>query len=273
MQDCFESIPPPGIAFCQSIGSKACAQRGRAWEAALSSTTEYNWLMSTGRHPFLFIGSNRRLCVLLVLCNVRLQRLLVGVWEWASTIPHQLFIPPTWIAATELGTASEALFRRAHLRFHQVLRTKAEKSPACKTLADEWGPDRPKGTGLPLASIRRNPGRLLPLYDSSLYPTIVTRPWNEAVLPFLGGDGGHGDGLFSKDVQRRIERAERYVCCLAKNDLSVLEPEPQKTAECEKKQAGQEKVCEPVRIEANKVEATPMDTAMSSWWTPISQQV
>lgn len=91
-------------------------------------------------------------------------------YEWASTIPRQFFMPPTWIAGRPPEWITGVHYNIEFGWFRDVLAAKAETSGACSQLAREWGPRLPNQVAFPLAVLLRHHSHFLALYYKAIFP-------------------------------------------------------------------------------------------------------
>lgn len=144
-------------------------------------------------------------------------------WEWASTIPRQFFMPPTWIAGRPPEWITGVHYRIEFGWFRDVLVAKAETSGPCRQLAREWGPRLPKQVAFPLAVLLRHHSHFLALYYKAIFPHFYKGRLEETLAQFFAADGDNGP--FSLDVQQRLANSRRYTQYLQdKGWYTPLEP-------------------------------------------------
>ncbi|POR38965.1 Uncharacterized protein TPAR_00835 [Tolypocladium paradoxum] len=133
---------------------------------------------------------------------------IVGVidWEWASTIPASLFIPPSWI------TASEDYFAE----FRSVLASKYASSPYSQLLR-EWNCEYTITSRI--AEIFRQPHRLGSIFYNFIYPDLFTEPRQKVVPEYFLGEQEQ------LELQRLLQNSERYTKYLKGKGLLIVDDE------------------------------------------------
>jgi hypothetical protein len=136
--------------------------------------------------------------------NLQIQGIID--WEWASTVPRQFFLPPTWIAGCTADMVFGVEFRIEYRWLRDVLR--ADTSEHCRQLALEWDRKLPRRIDMPLAVIFRHHSCFVNAYYRGVFPMFYESSWEQEVKQFYECDGE--DGKVSIDVQQRLRESERY---------------------------------------------------------------
>ena len=170
--------------------------------------------------PFVLAHSDLRWSNIIVDENLNIRGIID--WEWAGTVPRQMFVPPTWLAAREATALTGDANLKEYARFHAILTRKAAESAACRLLAEEWGPDLPHSLAYPLAVALRHPMQAVDIFSSVIYPK-GKQSLDEAIHHFFVEDGDNGP--FALQAQRYVEESEEYKSYLQQNGLYI---EPQR---------------------------------------------
>jgi hypothetical protein len=144
--------------------------------------------------------------------NLQIQGIID--WEWANTVPRQLFLSPTWIAGCTPDMVSSVEFRIEYRWLRDVLR--ADTSEHCRQLALEWDRKLPRRIDMSLAVIFRHRSCFVNAYYRGVFPMFYESSWEREVKKFHECDGE--DGKVSIDVQHRSRESERYARHLERTD-------------------------------------------------------
>ena len=166
------------------------------------------------RLPFVLTRTDLHPSNIIVDENMRIQGIID--WEWASTVPRQLFLPPTWLVALPPDWVSEVEYRVEYRWFRDVIQ--AGTSKLGRQLASEWDRKLPRRIDLPIAVTLRHYSCFVTMYYRGIFPKFYKGPWEDKVNKFFERDGK--DGPFSLGVQQRLRDSERYTHYLEKNRLA-----------------------------------------------------
>ena len=128
--------------------------------------------------PFVLTHSDLRWSNIIVDENLSIRGIID--WEWAGTVPRQMFVPPTWLAARKATALTSDANLKEYAEFHAILTRKAAESAASRLLAEEWGPDLPQRLAYPLAVALRHPMQAVDIFSSVIYPK-GKQPLDEAI--------------------------------------------------------------------------------------------
>ncbi|KAL2258059.1 hypothetical protein VTK26DRAFT_8774 [Humicola hyalothermophila] len=137
-------------------------------------------------------------------------------WEWASTVPRQFFMPPTWLAAQPPDWVAEVEYRIEYRCFRDALQ--AATSEPCRQLASEWDRKLPTRIDLSVAVTLRHYSRFVNTYYRGIFPKFYQGSREDEVRRFFERDGK--DGQFTLSVQQRLRDSERYTRYLEENGLA-----------------------------------------------------
>jgi hypothetical protein len=165
------------------------------------------------RPPFVLTHSDLRPTNIIVDEDLQIQGIID--WEWASTVPRQFFLPPTWIAGVPPYKASGVEFQVEYRWFRDVLL--ASTSEPCRQLASEWDRKLPHRIDLPLAVIFEHHSCFVNAYYRGVFPKFYKTPYEEEVKGFYECDGK--DGKFSINVQQRLRASKRYADYLVRTGM------------------------------------------------------
>ncbi|RSL70471.1 hypothetical protein CEP51_012188 [Fusarium floridanum] len=104
-------------------------------------------------------------------------------WEFAGTIPRQLFTPPPCITGHDLDAVAAAPHYTAYPEFLQVLEEKSSTSQTCAKLRDDWKslPD----LAFPIAQILRHHSCLIRVYYKFIFPKLYDGEKGSVVPEFF----------------------------------------------------------------------------------------
>lgn len=166
------------------------------------------------RLPFVLTHTDLRPSNIIVDENLRIQGIID--WEWASTVPRQFFLPPTWLAGLPPDRVSGVEYQIEYRWFRDALQ--AGTSEACRQLASEWDRKLPKRIDLPLAVTLRHHSCFVNTYYRGVFPKFYEGSREYEVSKFFERDGK--DGQFSLDVQRRLRDSERFTHYMEEKGLA-----------------------------------------------------
>lgn len=169
------------------------------------------------RGPFVLAHADLRWSNIIVDEHLTIRGIID--WEWASTIPRQSFVPPTWIAGRAPEWVTGIHYRNEYRCFYYVLQAKAATSEPCQQLLQEWGSDLHKQVRFVLAVMLRHHNHFLALYYKGIFPQFYKTPLDESLNRFFERDGDNGS--FTLDLRQRLKNSERYTQYLKVNDLVV----------------------------------------------------
>ena len=218
----------------------------------LSSCVNEDW----DRGPFVLSHGDLRLSNILVEeMDDELQIRGIIDWEWASTVPRQFFLPPTWLGGWPPDWVSSGFYTAEYVLFRAAL--EAGTSEACRQLADEWDRKLPFRMDLPFAVALRHHSCFVSTYRNRVFPMCCTDPWKDVVSQFFEQDGEGGQ--FSLDVQRRVRDSESFTHYMEANGLRP----------CQRSEERQELVEPPKSsIQALATYGIPTEGAMDSPGSP-----
>lgn len=161
--------------------------------------------------PFVFNHLDLRSPNIIVDENLQIQSIID--WEFTSTVPLQLFTPPSWIT----GHSSIETNKQMHDEFRDVLESK-NGSVYCQ-LRREWystldADIDQKDTNFWVAHAIHHPAEVTDIFCDILAPRLSGKPLDDMVSEFF-----HENPTVEIEVHQRIEQCERYGAYLKKNGL------------------------------------------------------
>ncbi|GAB1317840.1 hypothetical protein MFIFM68171_08050 [Madurella fahalii] len=166
------------------------------------------------RLPFVLAHTDLRPSNIIVDESLRIQGIID--WEWASTVPRQFFLPPTWLAGLPPDRVSGVEYQIEYRWFRDALR--AGTSESCRQLASEWDRKLPTRIDLPLAVTLRHHSCFVNAYYRGVFPKFYKGSREYEVNKFFECDGE--DGEFSLDLQQRLRDSERFTHHMEENGLA-----------------------------------------------------
>ncbi|OAA35033.1 phosphotransferase enzyme family protein [Metarhizium rileyi] len=159
--------------------------------------------------------------------DLRLPNIIVGDdlqingiidWDDASTVPAQLFSPPTWISGVDEN--SIMAFQNTHAEFRNILKEKAKTSPACHQLLNQWykEPNGEPNEALYVAHIIRYPTELAEVVARSYKRLCSTGNLGASIKTYY--ESNH---TIRQQVQQQMELCEAYTRYLKDRGLYVQE--------------------------------------------------
>ncbi|RSL82363.1 hypothetical protein CEP51_005221 [Fusarium floridanum] len=174
--------------------------------------------------PFVLFHSDLRPTNIIVDDDLNIRSIID--WEWAYTVPQQLFMPPSWVTGQDLDYPTATDCHGAFPEFHEVLEEKAASSESYRQLADSWGPDLPNTLILPLAQILQHHSNLIRVYYKFIFPRFFQEPRDKVLAQFFRGSSSESKNR-GFEVQQRIANSERYTQYLKDNGLFIPDEEAQ----------------------------------------------
>ncbi|KAL2760493.1 hypothetical protein ACRALDRAFT_2024460 [Sodiomyces alcalophilus JCM 7366] len=170
--------------------------------------------------PFVLNHLDLRSPNIIVDENLQIQGIID--WEFTSTVPRQVFTPPSWIT----GHDSIETNKQIHAEFRDVLNEKSETNALCNQLRREWygqvdpGKSNTNQTYIPfcIAHLLRRPTDVTDTFYDFLAPTFSDQEPRTMVSEFFNK---HED--LALEAQRRAEHCERYTQYLKENGLYETE--------------------------------------------------
>ncbi|OAA53442.1 phosphotransferase enzyme family protein [Niveomyces insectorum RCEF 264] len=101
---------------------------------------------SLDRGPFVLSHPDFRAHNIIVDEQLRIQGVID--WEFTSTVPLQLFTPPSWVTGCDSKETSEG----PHAEFREVLHAQAKENPSYRQLEIEWYGEANEAVATPVSS-------------------------------------------------------------------------------------------------------------------------
>ncbi|EFY89877.1 phosphotransferase enzyme family protein [Metarhizium acridum CQMa 102] len=170
------------------------------------------------RGPFILNHLDLRCPNIIVDKNLHIQGIID--WEFSSTVPRQLFTPPSWITAHD----SIKTKKEMHIEFRQVLDEKSNIDSRYDQLRREWyhhpqldatGIDHPD-LAFCIAHLIRRPDDTIYTFCDYFAPKLYNRPIEDITSEFF-----KENKACAREVQRREEQNRLYTQYLKDNDLYV----------------------------------------------------
>lgn len=144
-------------------------------------------------------------------------------WEFTSTVPLQVFAPPSWIT----GHDSIETDKQMHAEFRNVLDEKSHANGRCDQLRREWyggldagRPDIETGMAFCVAHVLRRPTDVTDIFCDFFAPKLSDKHLDDAISEFFDGHEA-----LALEVRRRAEQCERYTEYLKRHGLYETEEE------------------------------------------------
>ena len=173
--------------------------------------------------PFVLAHSDLRPSNIIVDDDLNIQGIID--WEWAGTIPCQLFMPPTWLVGERPCFVASTDYSREYAEFYAVLAARnatANTSASCyRQLAEEWGPDLPYGLELPLAVALQHHSQFVTTYYLAIYPKFFKASSAETVSQFFKEQQDGDNSSLVLQARRHAEASVRYTQYLQDYGLFV----------------------------------------------------
>ncbi len=166
--------------------------------------------------PFVLNHLDLRNTNIVVDENLRIQGIID--WEFTSTVPRQVFTPPSWIT----GHDSIRTNKQMHVEFRDVLDEKSRTSSACERLRREWYGQLDTGISdidqmdmaFCVAHILRRPTDVTDIFYEFFANKLSDDDLDATVSEFFNKHQS-----LASEVQRRTEQCERYTRYLRTNGL------------------------------------------------------
>ncbi|UKZ78686.1 hypothetical protein TrVFT333_006432 [Trichoderma virens FT-333] len=170
--------------------------------------------------PFVLSHLDLRSCNIIVNKSFQIQGIID--WEFTSTIPLQLFSPPSWITGHDLIETNKQM----HIEFHSVLNEKSKTSGHCEQLRREWydkvdaGKSKISQTDIAftLAHILRCPTDATDIFCDFFAQKDSDKHLDDTISEFF-----NNHPALALEVQHRAEQCERYTLYLKKHGLYETE--------------------------------------------------
>jgi len=169
--------------------------------------------------PFVLNHMDLRSANIIVDESLRIQGIID--WEFTSTVPREVFTPPSWIT----GHDSIETNKQFHAEFRNVLHEKSRSNSACDQLRNEWYGQLDAGESdivqtdmaFYIAHILRRPTDITDIfYDFFAKPSH--KDSDAAISDFFNNHQS-----LAAEVQHRAEQCERYTQSLKESGLYVNE--------------------------------------------------
>lgn len=162
-------------------------------------------------------------------------------WEFTSTIPQQLFIPPPWITGHDPDTllmVTGVPRGDIWLEFRTVLEELHETSSGWTQLLKGWGlqheDNHQNKDGLlelsPIVQILRHPSSLMDVYYPSIFPRLFgSDTCRDGVVNEFFEE--NNNQTLAEQVELQIQKSERYTEYLRNNNLLIPDERSQQIQE------------------------------------------
>ncbi|KPM42445.1 hypothetical protein AK830_g4120 [Neonectria ditissima] len=145
-------------------------------------------------------------------------------WEFTSTVPRQVFTPPSWIT----GHDSVKTNKQMHAEFRNVLDEKSKTNSLCDQLRREWyGQLNASKSDIDqtemafcVTHVLRRPTDVTDIFCDFFAQKLSDKHIDDMVSEFF-----NKHKALAVEVQRRAEQCERYTQYLKKNGLYETEEE------------------------------------------------
>lgn len=170
--------------------------------------------------PFVLNHMDLRSANIIVDESLRIQGIID--WEFTSTVPRQVFTPPSWIT----GHDSIKTNKQSHAEFRDVLDEKSRSNSACDQLRKEWYGQLDAGKSEDIvqtdmafcvAHVLRRPTDV-----TDIFYEFFAKPSGED-LDAAVSDFFNNHQSLASEVQHRAEQCERYTQFLRTNGLYETE--------------------------------------------------
>lgn len=137
-------------------------------------------------------------------------------WEFAATVPLQVFTPPSWIT----GHDSISTNKQIHAEFRSALDEKSETNRLCNQHRKEWYGLGPYQTDVAfcVAHVLRCPTDATDIFCDFFAQKLSDKPLDDIIAGFFDRNQA-----LASEVQRRTEQCERYTQYLKKHGLYETE--------------------------------------------------
>ncbi|RSL45910.1 hypothetical protein CEP53_010550 [Fusarium sp. AF-6] len=140
--------------------------------------------------------------------NLRIQGIVD--WEFAHTVPRQVFTPPSWIAGHDLIDTNKEM----HTEFRSVLEENSQANSLWEQLGREWT----KLKWFCVAHVLRRPADATEIFEDFFAQKLLDKGFDDSVSDFF-----NNNQQAALEAQRRAEQCERYTQYLKDNGLYETE--------------------------------------------------
>ncbi|RSL49711.1 hypothetical protein CEP54_012291 [Fusarium duplospermum] len=148
--------------------------------------------------------------------NLRIQGIVD--WEFAHTVPRQVFTPPSWIT----GHDSIDTNKEMHTEFRSVLDENSQDNSLWEQLEREWyGTGKSKDQtdmAFCVAHVLRRPADAIEIFEDFFDQKLLDKSFDDSVSEFF-----NDNQAAALEAQRRAEQCERYTKYLEENGLYETE--------------------------------------------------
>lgn len=170
--------------------------------------------------PFVLSHLDLRSCNIIVDKSLQIQGILD--WEFTSTIPLQLFTPPSWITGHDLIETNKQM----PVEFYSILLEKSKTSDLCEQLRREWYDQvdavesgiRQTDVAFHLAHILRRPTDTTDIFCDFFAQKDSDKHLDDIISDFFSKHP-----TLASEVQHRAEQCERYTLYLKEHGLYETE--------------------------------------------------
>ncbi|KAJ4854610.1 phosphotransferase enzyme family domain-containing protein [Trichoderma breve] len=170
--------------------------------------------------PFVLSHLDLRSCNIIVDKSLQIQGIID--WEFTSTIPLQLFTPPSWITGHDLVETNKQM----HVEFYGILLEKSKTSDLCEQLRREWYDkvDAVKSeicqtdVAFYFAHILRRPTDTTDIYCDFFAQKDSDKHLDDIISDFFSKHL-----TLASEVQHRAKQCERYTLYLKEHGLYETE--------------------------------------------------
>ncbi|RSL87737.1 hypothetical protein CDV31_016200 [Fusarium ambrosium] len=166
--------------------------------------------------PFVLNHLDLRGANIIVDKNLRIQGIVD--WEFAHTVPRQVFTPPSWIT----GHDSIDTNKEIHAEFRSVLDESSQANSLWEQLGREWyGTDKSKDQtdmAFCVAHVLRRPADATEIFEDFFAQKLLDKSFDDSVSDFF-----NNNQEAALEAQCRAEQCERYTQYLKDNGLYETE--------------------------------------------------
>ncbi|KAI8722685.1 APH domain-containing protein [Fusarium sp. LHS14.1] len=169
--------------------------------------------------PFVLNHLDLRGANIIVDKKLRIQGIVD--WEFAHTVPRQVFTPPSWIT----GHDSIEMNKQMHAEFRRVLDENSKENGLWKQLSNEWygqsvasKSEDQTDMAFCVAHVLRRPADATEIFEDFLAPKFLDKGLDDSVSEFF-----RENQAAALEAQRRVEQCERYTEYLRENGLYETE--------------------------------------------------
>ncbi|RTE81738.1 hypothetical protein BHE90_003738 [Fusarium euwallaceae] len=148
--------------------------------------------------------------------NLRIQGIVD--WEFAHTVPRQVFTPPSWITGHDSIDTNKGM----HTEFRSVLEENSQANSLWEQLGREWyGTDKSKDQtdmAFCVAHVLRRPADATEIFEDFFAHKLLDKSFDDSVSDFF-----NNNQQAALEAQRRAEQCESYTQYLKDNGLYETE--------------------------------------------------